>query len=222
MSWSLQGVFAFPAARGQPDTPCNDKDIELTLGRHLQLMGGADNLEQALAIFTRLRSRAAQGQENTPCNDPEIELTLAGHFTEWEMWPEFDALRLETRHFPGFESHLSLSVRNFRELVKNPRMFPAHSRLLGKALRYAALAVEDSGFMNPSCISQLGHCLRLLSYWPHVLLHKRAITPERVRPLRAAAQFLFEAASEIAPCRQWLEKDQRWREREQQLLALLS
>ena len=36
--------------------PVNDKDIELTLGRHLQLMGGADNLEKALAIFTRLRA----------------------------------------------------------------------------------------------------------------------------------------------------------------------
>ena len=29
------------AAGGLADTPCNDKNIELTLGRHLQLQGGA-------------------------------------------------------------------------------------------------------------------------------------------------------------------------------------
>ena len=61
------------------NTPCNDKDIELTLGRHFQLMGGMDNLEQALAIFTRLRTLAAGGRANTPCNDKEIELALGRH-----------------------------------------------------------------------------------------------------------------------------------------------
>ncbi|MTI12050.1 hypothetical protein E1189_03150 [Sansalvadorimonas verongulae] len=43
------------AAGGQANTPCNDKEIELALGRHLQFMGGTDNLKMALDIFTRLR-----------------------------------------------------------------------------------------------------------------------------------------------------------------------
>ncbi|WP_196220890.1 hypothetical protein, partial [Sansalvadorimonas verongulae] len=53
-----------------------DKDIELALGRHHQLMGGMENLKTALNIFTRLRTRAAKGQVNTPCDDKEIELAL--------------------------------------------------------------------------------------------------------------------------------------------------
>ncbi|WP_196220915.1 hypothetical protein, partial [Sansalvadorimonas verongulae] len=57
------------AAGGQPDTPCHDKEIELALGRHLQIMGGTDNLRAALDIFTQLRTRAAAGQANTPCDD---------------------------------------------------------------------------------------------------------------------------------------------------------
>ncbi|WP_196221126.1 hypothetical protein, partial [Sansalvadorimonas verongulae] len=71
------------------NTPCEDKEIELTLGRHLQLMGGTDNLRAALAIFTqlrtraaggaRLRTRAAGGRVNTPCDDKDIELALGRH-----------------------------------------------------------------------------------------------------------------------------------------------
>ena len=37
----------------------------LGLGRLLQLMGGADNLEKALAIFTQLRTRTAAGRMNS-------------------------------------------------------------------------------------------------------------------------------------------------------------
>ncbi|WP_196220777.1 hypothetical protein, partial [Sansalvadorimonas verongulae] len=55
-------------AGGQPDIPCNDKVIELTLGRHLEAMGGTDNLKAALDIYTRLRAQAAGGQVNTPCD----------------------------------------------------------------------------------------------------------------------------------------------------------
>ena len=51
----------------------------LALGRLLHATGGAANLEQALAIYTQLRSQAAQGRENTPCDDQDIELTLGRH-----------------------------------------------------------------------------------------------------------------------------------------------
>ena len=75
--------------------------------------------------------------------------------------------------------------------------------------------------MNASCISQLAHCIRLLSCWPDVLLNKRGIQHKAVRGLSATAKFLFDTADKIAPCRQQMEKDQRWRAREQELLALL-
>ena len=77
--WPSYKNLRTQAAGGKEDTPCNDKDIELTLGRHLQLMGGADNLQEALAIFTRLRTRAAGGKANTPCNDKDLELALGMH-----------------------------------------------------------------------------------------------------------------------------------------------
>ncbi|WP_196221249.1 hypothetical protein, partial [Sansalvadorimonas verongulae] len=47
--------------------------------RHLQLMGGPDNLREALDILTHLRTRAAEGEANIPCHDKEIELTLGRH-----------------------------------------------------------------------------------------------------------------------------------------------
>ena len=51
----------------------------LALGRLLQSIGGTENLEQALAIYTQLRTQAAQGREHTPCDDKDIELTLGRH-----------------------------------------------------------------------------------------------------------------------------------------------
>ncbi|WP_196221222.1 hypothetical protein, partial [Sansalvadorimonas verongulae] len=68
------------AAGGRVNTPCDDKDIELTLGRYLQTIGGKGSLEVALEIFTRLRTRAAGGRVNTPCDDKDIELTLGRYF----------------------------------------------------------------------------------------------------------------------------------------------
>ncbi|WP_196220910.1 hypothetical protein, partial [Sansalvadorimonas verongulae] len=61
---------------------CDDKEIELAIGRYFQIMGGTDNLKTALEIFTRLRIRAAGGHPNTPCDDKDIELT----------WPDISRL----------------------------------------------------------------------------------------------------------------------------------
>ncbi|WP_196221133.1 hypothetical protein, partial [Sansalvadorimonas verongulae] len=47
----------------------DQKTNGLALGRHLQIMGGTDNLRVARDIFTWLRTRTANGQVNTPCND---------------------------------------------------------------------------------------------------------------------------------------------------------
>ena len=210
------------AAGGQDNTPCDDKDIELSLGSFFVMMGGPDNLEKARAIFTRLRMRAAGGKANTPCDDKEIELALATLFSAGENWPEFDALQLEIRHLPGFEPHLCLSIRYFSELLKTPGISPGQSRLLGQATGSAVLAMEESEFMNASCISQLAHCMRLLSCWPDALLNERGIQPGHVRRLSAAAKFLFDAAEMIDPCRQQMAKDQRWRAGERALLGLLS
>jgi len=194
----------------------------LGLGRLLHLMGGKDNLEKALAIYTQLRTRTAGGRAHSPCHDKDIELSWASLLIDRQMWPQFDELRLETRLFPGFEPHLCLSIRYFSELLATLNISPGHSRLLGQAIKSAVLAIETSGIMNASCISQLAHCIRLLSCWPDVLLQKRGIQHKQVRRFSAAANFLFDMADQIAPSRQREEKDQRWRARERALLALLS
>ncbi|MTI14288.1 hypothetical protein E1189_14875 [Sansalvadorimonas verongulae] len=69
-------------ATGQVSTPCGDKDIELTMGRLLQVMGGKENLRAALDIFIQMRTRAA-GQVHTPCDDRDIELAWADIFSSW-------------------------------------------------------------------------------------------------------------------------------------------
>ena len=61
---------------GHEGTPCNDKDIELTLGRQYQGMG---QHQEALAIFKKLRTDRS-GHEDTPCNDKDIELTLGRQY----------------------------------------------------------------------------------------------------------------------------------------------
>ena len=210
------------AVGGQENTPCDDKDMELALGVVLAKRGGPDNLEKALAILTRLRTRAAGGKANIPCNDKQIELALATLYIAGENWPEFDALLLEARRFPGFEPHVCLSVRYLRELLGTKSVFPAHSRLLGKAICSAVRAMEESGFMHASCLSQLAHCIRLLSCWPDALLQQQGIQRKDVKRLNLAAKFLFNTAETISPRRQWMEKDQDWRTRERALLALLS
>jgi len=210
------------AAGGRENRPCHDKEIELSLGRLLELKGGAPDLEQALAIYTRLRARATGGRENTPCDDKDIELSLASLSIKRGNWPQFDELRLDPRNLPGFEAHLCLSVRYWHELLEAESPSCTHSRLMGQAIRSAVLAIEASGFTNASCISQLAHCLRLLSCWPNVLLQGRGLQQKGVKAVGTAAQLLFEMANKIAPCRQRLEKDQHWRAREQKLLALLS
>jgi len=53
--------------------------------------------------------------------------------------------------------------------------------------------------MNASCVSQLAHCVRLLSGWPQVLLHKRGLHPKDVSHFFTAAKFLFAMAHEIPP-----------------------
>ena len=210
------------AAAGRANTPCDDKEIELALSRHLQLIGGPDYLDQALAIYTRLRTRAAAGRANSPCDDKDIELALAALYVERRNWPEFDALQLQARRFPGFEPHLHLSIRYFSELLETLNMPHGQSRLLGKAMRSAVLAMEESGFMNASCISQLAHCLRLLSCWPDSLLKERGIQHKDVKRLSLAAKFLFDTADMLAPYRRQMDKDQHWRARERALLALLT
>ena len=76
--------------------------------------------------------------------------------------------------------------------------------------------------MNAFCISQLAHCIRMLSCWPDALLKERGIQRQDVRRLGLAAKFLFDTADRMAPCRQRMKKDQRWREKKTQLLTMLS
>ncbi|MTI11892.1 hypothetical protein E1189_02260, partial [Sansalvadorimonas verongulae] len=126
------------AAGGQENTPCNDKDIEITLGRHLKIMGGADNQRKALEIYSRLRTRATGEQVNILSDDKEIELGLASIFIETREWDKFDELQLERPLFSGVETCLCLSIRFFRELTDVEKILPKHSILLGKAFNWAA------------------------------------------------------------------------------------
>ncbi|MTI14092.1 hypothetical protein [Sansalvadorimonas verongulae] len=54
------------------------KTYGLAMSKHLQLMGGMDNLKAALDIYTRLRTEAA-GRMNTPSQDQEIEQAMSVH-----------------------------------------------------------------------------------------------------------------------------------------------
>ena len=47
------------AANNRDDTPCHDREIELALGRHLEIMGGNDNL-QACLLYTSPSPRDRQ------------------------------------------------------------------------------------------------------------------------------------------------------------------
>ncbi|MTI11572.1 hypothetical protein, partial [Sansalvadorimonas verongulae] len=138
-------------------------------------MGGTDNLQAALDIYTRLRTQAAGGVANTPCEDKEIELCFATVFTDMGAWGEFDELQLDKQLFSGFETCLYSSIRYYRELMNVEKILPEHLPLLGKAFNWAALAVESSEGTNASCLSQLAHCFRFLSAWQQVKLQASGI-----------------------------------------------
>ncbi|WP_230459947.1 hypothetical protein, partial [Sansalvadorimonas verongulae] len=93
-------------------------------GRLFQVMGGTDNLQVALDIYTRLRTRATGGVVNTPSEDKEIELGLATVFTEMGAWKQFDGLQLDKQLFSGFETCLYLSIRYFLELMDVEKSLP--------------------------------------------------------------------------------------------------
>ena len=61
----------------QPDSPCDDPEVELTLARHLQKRGGRVHLCCALNILTHLRQKKAGNRANTPCDDQKVEIALA-------------------------------------------------------------------------------------------------------------------------------------------------
>ena len=60
-----------------PDRACDDQEVELTLVRYLQKMGGRGNLHRALNIVTHLRQKKADNRPDTPCKDVKIEMGLA-------------------------------------------------------------------------------------------------------------------------------------------------
>jgi len=42
----------------------------------------------------------------------------------------------------------------------------------------------------------MAHCIRLLSYWPDVLLHKQGLQHQAVQEVTTAAKFLFDTAKD--------------------------
>ena len=63
-------------ANNRENTPCQDKQIELALAIHLQQMGGKENMQSALAIFSGLADNV-KGRMS-PC-DKDILLTVGRH-----------------------------------------------------------------------------------------------------------------------------------------------
>ncbi|WP_230460582.1 hypothetical protein, partial [Sansalvadorimonas verongulae] len=189
------------------------------LGRHVQLMEGPENMKTALDIYTRLRTRAAGGQVNTRSKDKEIELGLAAIFVDTGDWEKFDELQLEKQLFSGFEACLCLSIRHFRELTEVKDILPKHSILLGKAFHWAALAVENSGGLSASSLSQLAHCFRLLSVWPKFKLQTLGIKERKEQEFKHTSDFLFAIANDLDPHRYKLMKDDPWRLKERELLT---
>ncbi|MTI12558.1 hypothetical protein [Sansalvadorimonas verongulae] len=210
------------AAGGQVNTPCDDREIELALGIHHHVMGGADNLKTAQDIFVRLRTQAARGKANTPCEDKEIELCLAAIFIDTEAWEQFDGLQLDKQLYSGFDTFLCLSIRYFQELMSVEKILPEHLTLLGKAFNWAAFAVESSGGIDASCLSQLAHCFRFLSAWPQPGLQILGIEEKKAYEFKQTALLLFGLANKLEPHRQEMKKAELWRERERQLLAQMT
>ena len=94
---------------GHEGTPCNDKDIELTLGRQYQEMG----LDQeALTTFKKLRTDLS-GHEDIPCNDKAIELALGRQYQDM-----------------GFKQEALTTFKKLRMTAQAMKVFPAMTRKL--------------------------------------------------------------------------------------------
>ncbi|MTI11719.1 hypothetical protein, partial [Sansalvadorimonas verongulae] len=76
---------------------------------------------------------------------------------------------------------------------------PQHSILMGKAFNWAALAVEGSGGINTSCLSQLAHCFRLLSVWPKPSLQALDIEEKKEQEFKLQSDSLFDLANDLEP-----------------------
>ncbi|MTI11767.1 hypothetical protein E1189_01515 [Sansalvadorimonas verongulae] len=137
-------------------------------------------------------------------------------------WRQFDELQLEKQLFSGFETSLCLSLRNFQEVTVVKDIMPEHTVLLGKALHWAARAVEDSGGTSASCLSQLAHCFRLASVWPKSMLQTLGIEENKEHEFKQKADSLFALANALEPHRLELKKDEPWRYHERELLMRIS
>ena len=85
---------------GHEGAPCNDKDIELTLGRQYLLM---ERYQEALTIFIKLRTDRS-GHEGTPCNDKEIELALGRLYQNMGRYQEALTISIKLRtDLSGYE-----------------------------------------------------------------------------------------------------------------------
>ncbi|MTI11820.1 tetratricopeptide repeat protein [Sansalvadorimonas verongulae] len=187
------------AAGGREMTPCDDIEIELALGKILQSIGKPDSLRTALDIYTWLRTKMARGQNTPSCQAKEIELAIATTLIDMGEWRQFDELQLDTQPFSEFETCLCISRRNLQELMTTENSMPERSALLGKALHWAALAVEKTESTNAPCLRQLSHCYHLLSTWPQSGLQLLGIKEKKEHEFRQLSALLFAKANELAP-----------------------
>ncbi|WP_180966574.1 hypothetical protein, partial [Endozoicomonas acroporae] len=194
------------------DTPCNDKDIELTLGRQYQLM---ERYQEALTIFTKLRSDRS-GHEGNPCNDKEIELALADINIDLMNWRQFDQMQLDVQGFAGPEVDLCISIRYFRECLYSGQSKEIPG-LLAKAIEHGCNAIEKSQYLDASSFSQLGHCLRIAALLP-VEKTQDFFSKDELNNLVSE---YFTEANQLHPYRQDRLKTEDWRKIERTFLARL-
>ena len=209
------------AAQGKPDPLC--RETELALGRLMLRMGGPESGQKALTILTQLRSNVA-GKKDSPCDDIEIELAVAGCLISMGRWQEYDALALSWEPSVHYGTDLCHSVRYFAELLESRGGMQEGASLLGHAIWYACQAVEESGYRDASCLSQLAHCCRASAYLPPGYLRRFGIE-ETKEEIGSWVKVLFAKACRLAPNRtvpwinseQWQAKEAAWLQAAEQM-----
>ncbi|WP_196221436.1 hypothetical protein, partial [Sansalvadorimonas verongulae] len=165
-------------------------------GIGFQPIGGTDHERASLEASTRLRDLTARGVMSTH-QAKEIELGIANILIDMGEWRLFDELQLDAQPFPEFETCLCISRRNLQELTETEGFGPERLALLGKALHWASLAVEQTGGTNALCLRQLGHCLCLVSSWPKSGLQTLGIEEKKEHEFSERSALLFAKANEL-------------------------
>ena len=197
-----------------PQTPSHDRKIEIALGNLLIQMEGEDNLQHALAIFRRLRTLSGSKDQQTPCDHQDVEFPIAICLKGLGKWQAFDRWN---RQRPRFEEHhevveLIQSIRYFREFLMEDSSHTPQPGLLQKAFGHAQRAVDASDHLDPSSLSQLGHCYQAICYCTPAVRQRLFGLKGSAEQIEKYSRDCFEKAERLDPKRRDHHKDQLWRQ----------